>query len=486
MSTVDSTLQATLPRKAIFSTKKSANAVIRKAEIIDFPANKTEMTVTNQGKNQLRFLISGECMCDFRRSWVSFKLRTNTFSAVPSVGPTSIIKKLTIRLPSNGNQILEEIDNYASLSAALTMVSSDAPTLDSKWSSGINLLNACNKSSLLPRARRFVNLNSGGFRTYNFQLNWSAILSYSQYFPLHLVHGIEVILDLHTPQEAFHYDVANERWANIFGAVDGLISQAQYNALDAPHKLLVRDGLMAQYGRPNCNQQDLEYQIRECKMNLYVLYMDDSYYQRLITKANSSEGFNLHFDTYLFNRLNNTGSDFSHVELTESFQNLKRTILLALDRNTLYDQDKHGLFTFKNAIKSIKYRIGARSFHQVDNFPGTDADSYVSMLLATNKLDLNDASNTLNHDSWGKYRNINIFGFEKVMEDLHSGEDTTEGKTLRAEITLLRQNLVEIPRTDTANIPIQEAVDPADAELWLFSQHSVLCNISSKGIALTR
>jgi len=51
---------------------------------------------------------------------------------------------------------------------------------------------------------------------------------------------------------------------------------------------------------------------------------------------------------------------------------------------------------------------------------------------------------------------------------------TTEGKTLRAEITLLRHDLVvEIPRTDTTNIPIQNAVDPADAELWLFSQHSL-------------
>ena len=63
----------------------------------------------------VRFSISGDYLSEGRESYFPLKLCTNTFTAFLSDGITSLIKKIIIKLPSNSNQILEEIDNYNTL-----------------------------------------------------------------------------------------------------------------------------------------------------------------------------------------------------------------------------------------------------------------------------------------------------------------------------------------------------------------------------------
>ena len=104
-------LEEQLPRQAYFKVGKSVNSTVLKKEMIEYACDKSEIVVKNRAE-VAKFLISGDCLIDGRQSFFSLKLKTNTFTAFLSGDITSIIKKVIIKLPSNSNQVLEEIDNY--------------------------------------------------------------------------------------------------------------------------------------------------------------------------------------------------------------------------------------------------------------------------------------------------------------------------------------------------------------------------------------
>jgi hypothetical protein len=75
---------------------------------------------------------------------------------------TSIIKKIVVKLPSNSNQILEEVDNYNTLASMIQMMELDDTRLKSNWQSGLNSVVDHNRPDAQRRARRFLNLNEDG------------------------------------------------------------------------------------------------------------------------------------------------------------------------------------------------------------------------------------------------------------------------------------------------------------------------------------
>ncbi len=112
----DTDLEEQLPRKAYFRAGGSINKTILKKELIQYPV----VTVRNQ-PDIVRFLISGDCLLDGRESF-SLRLKTNTFTGFLSGDITSIISRIVLRLPSNSNIVLEEIDSYNTLSSLIQMV----------------------------------------------------------------------------------------------------------------------------------------------------------------------------------------------------------------------------------------------------------------------------------------------------------------------------------------------------------------------------
>ena len=155
-----------------------------------------------------RFLISGDCLIDGRQSYFSLKLKTNTFTAFLSGDITSIIKKIVVKLPSNSNQVLEEIDQYNTLASMIQMMELDDDRLSSNWQNGSTCLADHNRPEAQSRARRFLNLNEGGYRTFVFQLNLCSILFHEQFLPLSLLNGVLLEVHFATAQEALHYNPA--------------------------------------------------------------------------------------------------------------------------------------------------------------------------------------------------------------------------------------------------------------------------------------
>lgn len=144
-------LEEQLPRQAYFKVGKSVNSTVLKKEMIEYPADKTEIVVKGR-QEVVKFLISGDCMIDGRQSFFSLKLKTNTFTSMLSGDITSIIKKIVIKLPSNSNQVLEEIDNYNTLASMIQMMELDDGRLTSSWHSGLNGLVKHNRPDAQKRA----------------------------------------------------------------------------------------------------------------------------------------------------------------------------------------------------------------------------------------------------------------------------------------------------------------------------------------------
>ena len=486
----DTELEEQLPRKAYFKVGGSVNKTILKKEIIQYPADKNVITVRNQPEI-VRFLISGDCLLDGRESFFSLRLKTNTFTGFLSGDITSIISKIVIRLPSNSNIILEEIDSYNTLSSIIQMMRLDDDEMNSNWQSGLNMLSNHNRLDSQARSRRFLNLNEGGYRTFTFQMHLSSILFHEQYLPLSLLNGILLEVHLAPAKQCFHYNPVNEAWTKVFDQVEGMyFKQASFNAFTADKKTAIQNQLMSFYKRPNAANQAIEYEIESFTYNAAAVWMNAEYVKRLTSKATTGEGINIFFNTYRFNQVAPEQSMILHFNSTEQFQNLKRIYFVTLNRDRLQAGNDHSFNVFDNFIKSYKFRIGSRSWQVVNN-EDQGPLSYTQALLSLGDMP-KQKSTSVQFTTYPRTQNIHVFDFEKVQDETHSGEDTTNGRNLRMEIQF--QSQADIPLLDNADqaivvdgkqLLLKRGTSPNQCVLYFYQNFTKMMNISSKGIAIT-
>jgi hypothetical protein len=486
----DTELEEQLPRKAYFKVGGSVNKTILKKEIIQYPADKNVVTVRNQPE-VVRFLISGDCLLDGRESFFSLRLKTNTFTGFLSGDITSIISKIVIRLPSNSNIVLEEIDSYNTLSSIIQMMRLDDDEMISNWQSGLNMLSNHNRPDSQARSRRFLNLNEGGYRTFTFQMHLSSILFHEQYLPLSLLNGILLEVHLAPSKQCFHYNPANETYAKVFDLVEGMyFKQSDFTAFAGPKKAAIQNQLQQFYKRPAAASQELEYEIEGFTYNAAAVWMNAEYVKRLTAKATNEGGINLFFNTYRFNQVAPEQSMILHFNSTEQFQNLKRIYFVTLNRNRLQAGNDHSFNVFDNFIKSYKFRIGSRSWQVVNN-EDQGPLSYTQTLLSLGEMP-KQKSTSVQFTTYPRTQNIHAFDFEKVQDETHSGEDTTNGRNLRMEIQF--QSQPDLPLFDNADqaivvngnpLLLKRGVSPNECVLYFFQHFTKMMNISSKGIAIT-
>ncbi len=486
----DMELQEELPRKAFFKLPGSINKTVLKKEQIQYPADKNVILVKNQPEIA-RFLISGDCLLDGRESYFSLRLKTNTFTGFLSGDITSVIQKIVIRLPSNSNIVLEEIDNYNTLSSIVQMIQLDDDRMTSNWNSGLNMLSQHNRPDSQARSRRFLNLNEGGYRVFSFQLHLSSILFHEQYLPLSLLNGIMLEIHLAPSKQCFHYNPANETWGTVFNLVEGMFfDQVAFTAFAGAKKTAIQNQLQNFYKRPTANSQELEYEIEGFTYNASAIWMNSEYVKRLTAKATSAEGINLFFNTYRFNQVAPEQSMILHFNSTEQFQNLKRIYFVTLNRNRLQAVGDHSFNIFDSFIKSYKFRIGSRSWQVVPNEEqGTIA--YTQTLLSLGGLH-KQKTTEIEFTTYPRTQNIHSFDFEKVFDEGQSGEDTSGGRNLRMELTF--QSHVDVPLVDDAGAAIavagnplllKRAVSPNQCVVYFYQYFTKMMNISNKGIAIT-
>ena len=480
----DANLSDALPRRSVFKGVASANSTVRKRELVEFHA-RTPSTTVKTMEQDVEFLISGECLLDGRASFFSLDLKTNAFTAVLSNGVSSLIKRVQVKLPSNSNQVVEDIQQYNYLDSIISLVNTDENTLKSKWNSGSIAALDNRTAEGLGRSARFLNLNKGGYRKLTFALTLSAIFGgkLEQYIPLFLLNGLSLTITLALPTEAFRYDEEQEQWGTIFEVVEGMpLEQDPFDDLERDDPNVqeeVKKTMLTYYNRPVPRKQQLEYEVKNFTYHASCLWFPDEYYKRLIAKAQSGEGLNLFYDSYHYTLINNDRSDTLYANLSEQFQNLKTVYFVSVDKTQRKEQIEH-FCTYPPYLKSYQFRQGSRYWNKVENDSETAVMSYTQSLLSSG-LFHHRSGNTIDFPQWGRNKNVHVFSFERVDDaGIHSGINTTDGNWLRLECALKNQDQLEI-----GGAIFERKLNADDAQIYFFFRATSMLSISNKGIAIT-
>jgi len=478
-----------VPRKAIYKTPTNSSSVVVRREIIEYPAVAlSQMVVVGQddSNKKITFNISGDAMVDGRESFFSVKLKTNKWTAYLSSDITSIIKRVTISLPHNQNLILEDINDYATLSSIIHICSADDNQMNSNWYTGLNSLSQFNRSSGASSARRFLSIHEEGeYRTMCFQLNLSGIMSSENYIPLVLLNGLKIDIYLETATNAFHYDAENEKnYETIFSVTDMPFSKP-YTSMTSEEKTLVTDQIKAMTNRSDPdNNSPLIYTVHSPIFHAQTIYMSSNYIDSLIKVASESQnGVTMHFNTYR-NNLITPQSQYCSFAFNDSVQNLKNIYMVTQSRDS--SLTSHFNY-FSRALKNFTFRVGSRIYNKVDN--QSPSLAIVSSLISLGTFGRYYTHN-LNSKDYFTSKNVHVFNFENTRDSnsVQSGINTTNGRNLRVEL-----EFNDTPSTSSVISPTDNSVlanfdkvsSYSQVHLTSFIEFSKMIRINNSGILST-
>lgn len=484
------TKNITIPRKAVFKVKGTTSGVIEKRELISYPANALSQNLTvgeADSSRRIEFLLSGDCLMDGRESFISLQLKTNKWTAFLSSDVSAIVRRLVISLPSNQNQILEDIDSYAVLQSMLHMVNSGEDSFNSNWYSGLNCLAGYNRLEGSKAARRFLNLpdEEGGTRTLCFALNLSGILSNENYIPLLLLNGLKITLYLNSASEVLHYDAANEAsWDTAIDTIELPLGK-KYADMDAPEKAAFTNGLMGFTGKPAPNAASpLSYTVSSPTFNAMTIWFSSGYVDSLIKASESASGVLLNYDTFRFNQVVPESASVNFC-FTDGLQNLKSVIMACQLRNR--GADSHFNYSV-NGLKSFCFRVGSRIYQTVQNTQ--PATALISTLISLGKFGrYHDSS--CSSTTYPRSKNIHIYDFQNARVESatsHSGINTTNGRNLRVELAFHNTEGNSVMSPTDADITLMTFTNTQpfrEIHLNTFMEFSKYIRINSQGILVS-
>ena len=477
--------QTIIPRKAIYKTKGSTSDVLEKRELISYPATALSQNLTvgeNDSSKKLTFQIAGDCFLDGMNSFVSLGIKTNKYTSYLSGDVSSIVKRLVISLPSNSNQVLEDINGYNELQSMLHVINGSESSFESNWNSGMNSLLNYNKTAGSKSSRRFINLSDEGeFKTLCFQINLSGVLTSPNYLPLMLLNGLRIDIYLAPASEAFHYDPAYESsWDSVLEATETKLNK-EYGDMDVAEKDALHNGLATFTNKPNPpdSTSPLTYTVTQPTFFAMTIWCSGAYTQSLVKASESNEGILLHYDTFRFNQVV-PDSAYCNFAFPDSLQHIKSVFMGTYYRKK--STDAHFNYVC-NSLKNFTFRIGSRIYHQVSNEPAT---AMTNLLLSMGRLG-SYSTNALGYSAYPRSKNVHVFDFQTCKEEGHkanSGINSTNGRHLRLELNWRtgNSNTIESPTDNSVLTALDNSVDYKESHLNCWLEFSKFLRINKAGI----
>ena len=492
MCDIQSQLQEIVPRAAIYKgTNKSIDSTVHKTEYVTYPSNLSHVLEIGSmsSEQKVHFHISGNCLLDGKNSYFSIQLKTNKWTSCLSGDISSLFKRLTITLPSSGNQILEDIQEYNVLSSMIQYMSGSDEDLETNWYSGQSSMIGNTREENMETSRLETNWNAGtdGWRTYTFSLNLSGFLQHSLYLPLFLLNGIKIELTMSSALEAFHWDPSNESdWESVLRAVNHRFPLSEEDIDNMDDSDVISNQLKSVYqrGDPDDTPNSLTYTIRQFTYHASVIWASTEYMDRLREGVNSSKGLSLFFNTYRFNIIQ-PESPYVQFNFTEQLQNLRTVLMCSMMDSHRFAQNRHSINFFSSHIDNFTFRIGSRIFHRVEN--AQPALAYANSLVSMNRFNRYKA-NSITFKNYNRERNVHIFNFERVIGDneTHSGLDTRDGKLLRLELQFKDEPLLELKRkNNTVIFTLRRGYSYNEVKVYAFLRFTRMVNISNAGIGIS-
>ena len=490
--------ETVIPRKALLKNSGkvgSAASTIQKKEFSRYAPlnNKGRIQLERDRSTSIRFLIGADALLDGQASFVSFRMRTNTFTAVtPSLH--AMIQTVTIRLPSCGNLIVERIESYNSLVVATSIIHQSKDELEASFNDGSNLIPDCVRPDALRKHRKFLNCNAGGgWRTFTMPIKLSGLLNHDLYLPLSILGSLEIELEFAPLNQSFHYLPGNEAPAVVFGLVDRLVmSQGDFDALaDNATKHQAYDEIdeafcgqrRAWAGDAQPNPLQLEVELDNIQFTACLVYPTQNYLDSMKAKLGSGS-INILFDTFSLAKIPYSNSTYNSFTIQESIQNLKHVMSYCLRADHVNDPGEFSICRFYPFLRSYQLKIGGRLYEKVQcstrDFHEEVYDYTISKLSTGtfNKL----KTNLVKHQTVGREHSIHIYPLETCLqEDLNSGIETTAGMLLTYNCEYSQQPAVQI-----AGQPWLDAIDPSTAELYVHLHHTQMLTVSNQGVAVSK
>ena len=485
--------QPELPRKALLRNggKKGASDLVSKRSVkFNIKDSTGTIRLRPTSTTQIRFDVSAHELLDAQQSYFQLTMRTNQYTSLLNGSITALIKRLTLRLPSCGDKVVESIDELAALDTAIHLVSTSPQQMASGFPSALNSLDdpllKCNTN------RKFQNLCPAGWRTYLFQIRFG-LLAAQFYVPLKQIGGLSICLELHSVAEAFQWQHANEALDTVFSRVSfPFVTQAAYDAMDPAAQAQVCNDMAAYYDKdadPD-NRRELVCEIKDFTYVASLVEMSPSYVTAY-DKLASGSGTSLMWDSYFFTDIKTNGSSKFTYQFCDDFQNAQCCLFLALDeaqvRDGINSLQHWGPIQAQNMIRDYSFRIGAQEIGDgrdpclcTSTEVNCDALAYGHTLLATGRFEKLPVNNV----KWSTNRKMNIYacGFQRAQQDdLYCGLSSCEGLKLHMNITTNQQPEVQINGT-----VIQPQVDPGNMLVYVFVRHTTMLHLSKDGISVTR
>jgi hypothetical protein len=101
--------------------------------------------------------------------------------------------------------------------------------------------------------------------------------------------------------------------------------------------------------------------------------------------------------------------------------------------------------------------------------------------------------NSTSFTTYPRTQNVHVFDFEKVPDEMYSGEDTTNGRTLKLEMQFHSESDVkfvddagaDVVGGDGQALVMKRGMVPSESIVFIFQNFTKMLNVSSKGIAVT-
>ena len=484
----------TIPRKAVFKVKGTTAGVIEKRELISYPANALSQYLTvgeTDSSKKIEFNLSGDCMLDGKESFITLQVATNKWTAYLSSDISAIVKRLVISLPSNQNQILEDIQEYAVLQSMLHMVNGGEDSYNANWYSGLNSMAGYNQVGGMRSARRFLNFpdEEGGVRTLGFALNLSGILTNENYISLLLLNGLKLTLYLNTAADVFHYDPTNEQsWDTVMGSIDMPSMGKLYADMSPAERTALHDGMIGFTNKAAPSVANaatpLTYTVSSPTFHAMTIWFSSGYVDSLIKASESASGVLLNFDTFRYNQIVPESKTVNFC-FTDGLQNLKSIIMSCQLRN----RPVNSHFNYSvNGLKSFCFRVGSRIYQTVENT--RPAIALISSLISLGKFGhYHDSS--VSSTTYSRSKNIHVYDFQSARAEsatASSGISTVNGRNLRVELAFHDTEGQSVISPDDANVTLVTMTNtqPYRAiQLNTFLEFAKILRINSDGLLVS-
>lgn len=259
---------------------------------------------------------------------------------------------------------------------------------------------------------------------------------------------------------------------------DGAALKAAYEEIDQAF-----NGHQRTFTGNNADEISLEVELDGIEYVACLVYPTQSYLDSMKTKLGSGS-INILFDTYTLAKIPYSNSTYNSFTIQESMQNLKHVMSYCLRADHQLSPAEHSISRFYPFLRNYQLKIGGRLYEKVNCSSKDNHEEVIDYTITKLSTDTFNKlkSNLIRYQTFGREHSIHLYPLEVCLqESLQAGIETTVGMLLTFNC-----EYNTAPQVTIAGQVWSEAIDPAQAELYVHLRHTQMLTVSNQGVAVSK